>query len=357
MSLYPIKFEPFLREMVWGGEKILPLKHLSLPLHRIGESWEISGYPGHVTKVAEGSLKGLSLEELVHTYKEALVGKAAYRTFGDTFPLLVKIIDASSDLSVQVHPNDELAAQRHPGQRGKNEMWYVMQTDPGAALYCGIAREVSREEYQARVADGTITDILARYEVQPGDVFSIPAGRIHAICKGCMLAEIQETSDLTYRIFDYNRPGLDGKPRQLHTAEALDAIDFTVQADYRTHYPAQKNAETMLVRSPWFTTSLLDLDAPFRKDLSGLDSFVVVMCIAGSGTLTDAEPLFDRMPGADGDIALNGADGAASASRPGPTKGHRATLRQGETLLIPATSLGVSFTPDAAGMKLLLSHL
>ena len=339
MMLYPIKFEPYLREMVWGGEKILPLKHLSLPLHRIGESWEVSGYPEHVTCVAEGPLKGLSLEELVHRYKEALVGEAAYKAFGDTFPLLVKIIDAADDLSIQVHPGDELAARRHPGQRGKNEMWYVMQTDPGAALYCGLSKEVSREEFKARVQDGTVTDVLARYEVHPGDVFSVPAGRIHAICKGCMLAEIQETSDLTYRIYDYNRPGLDGKPRALHTELALDAIDYQLQADYRTHYIPRRNILIPLVRTPWFHTLLLDLDQPFRQDLARVDSFVVVMCLEGSGTLMDSEPLWE--------------DG-----RPGPTKGHRTTLSRGETLLIPATSLGIGFIPDAgAPFRLLLSHL
>ena len=336
--LYPIKFAPFLREMVWGGEKILPLKQLEADVHRIGESWEISGYPEHETCVAEGPLKGTGLNQLVQTYREALVGKKLYREFGDTFPLLVKIIDAAADLSIQVHPSDELAAVRHPGQRGKNEMWYVMQADPGAALYCGLSKEVSREEYRARVADGTITEVLARYEVQPGDVFFIPAGRIHAICKGCLLAEIQETSDLTYRIYDYNRPGLDGKPRELHTELALDAIDFVPQADYRTRYTPRKNALVPLVRSPWFQTVLLHIDRPFRQDLSWVDSFVVVMCLEGSGTLTDSEPLSE-----------NGL--------PGPTKGHLATLRQGETLLIPATSVGIGLTPAPGGMKLLFSHL
>ncbi len=338
MMLYPIKFEPFLREMVWGGEKILPLKHIEANLHRIGESWEISGYPEHVTCVAEGPLQGRPLTELVHQYKDALVGKSSYNAFGDTFPILVKIIDAAADLSIQVHPSDELAAMRHPGQRGKNEMWYVIQTDPGAALYCGWAKEVNCEEYAARVADGTITEVLARYEVRPGDVFSIPAGRIHAICKGCMLAEIQETSDLTYRIFDYNRLGLDGKPRALHTELALDAIDFEVLPDYRTHYQPLKNMMVPLVRSPWFHTLLLDIGRPFRQDLIDTDSFVVVMCLEGSGTLADTEPSFE-----------SGCRGA--------TKAHVATLRQGETLLIPASSLGVAFTPDSAGMKLLLSHI
>lgn len=338
MELYPIKFEPFLREMVWGGEKILPLKHIEANLHRIGECWEVSGYSEHVTCVAEGPLQGRSLTELVHLYKDALVGKTSYEGFGDTFPILVKIIDAAADLSIQVHPSDELAAMRHPGQRGKNEMWYVIQTDPGAALYCGWAKEVSREEYAARVADGTITEVLSRYEVRPGDVFSIPAGRIHAICKGCMLAEIQETSDLTYRIFDYNRLGLDGKPRALHTELALDAIDFEVLPDHRTHYQPLKNTMVPLVRSPWFHTLLLDIDRPFRQDLIVTDSFVVVMCLEGSGTIADTEPSFE-------------------AGCRGATKEHVATLRQGETLLIPASSLGVAFTPDSAGMKLLLSHI
>ncbi len=338
MILYPIKFSPFLREMVWGGEKILPLKDIEADLHRIGESWEISGYPEHVTCVADGPLQGKSLTELVHQYKEALVGKYSYEVFGDTFPILVKIIDAAADLSIQVHPSDEMAAMRHPGQRGKNEMWYVIQTDPGAALYCGFSKKVTRQEYVTRVSEGTITEVLARYEVLPGDVFFIPAGRIHAICKGCMLAEIQETSDLTYRIFDYNRLGMDGKPRALHTGLALDAIDFEPLPDYRTHYQPTKNKMVPLVRSPWFHTLLLDIDKPFRQDLKGIDSFVVTMCLEGSGTLTDAEPLLE-----------DGCNGS--------TQEHVATLRQGETLLIPATSQAMTFTPGPAGMKLLISHV
>lgn len=319
--LYPIKFEPFLREMVWGGEKILPFKGIETPVHHIGESWEISAVEEHPTCVAEGPLKGLSVKELVQRYKGGLVGGKVYETYGDTFPLLVKFIDAAADLSIQVHPDDALAAVRHGGQRGKTEMWYVIGAEPGACLYSGLSREVSPEELASRAADGTITEVLARYEVQPGDVFFLPAGRIHAICRGCMVAEIQETSDLTYRLYDYGRPGLDGKPRQLHTALAMDAIDYRVLPSYRTEYTPVKNTGVELVRCPYFTTSVYDLDAPLQRDLSRIDSFVVVMCLSGSGAVDDTP------------------------------------IRQGETLLIPASSPGVRFLPGPGGMKLLTSHL
>ena len=317
-ALYTLRFSPFFRTMVWGGERILPYKGVPGNLPKIGESWEISGYGDHLTLVDNGPLRGKSALQLCSMYKEQLLGKHVYEAVGEDFPLLIKFIDAHSDLSIQVHPDDAMARRVHgPSFRGKTEMWYVIDTLPGAALYCGLSKQVTPEEYSRKVADGTITDILARYEVQPGDVFFLPPGRIHAICSGCMLAEIQQTSDLTYRIWDYGRLGLDGKPRQLHTQLAKEAIDFKVYEDYRVHYTLVKDACVQLVSCDYFTTCVCDLTKPLTVELP--DSFMVVMCISGSGTV-NGEP-----------------------------------VRQGDTVLVPACMESVNLVPDGA-MKVLTSH-
>ena len=317
-----LKFKPILKTVVWGGEKIAPYKGIETEQKHIGESWELSGVPGNESIVAEGPLAGKSIAELVKEYKGELVGGQVYERTGDQFPLLIKFIDAHKDLSIQVHPDDALAEKRH-GTNGKTEMWYVIDAEPGAHLYVGLKEAIGPEEYEKRVADGSIVDVLARYDVEPGDVFFLPAGRIHAICSGCFVAEIQQTSDITYRIFDYNRPGLDGKPRELHTELAKEAIDYKVYADYRTpHTPAQ-DEEVELVSCPYFTTSLLDLTLPYAKDLSELDSFVVLMCLEGSGTLE--------------------------------VDGEEVSIGQGETVLIPASADDLCLVPDAC-MKVLLAH-
>ena len=331
--MYPLKFKPILKTLVWGGEKIARYKGIDTDQHHIGESWELSGVHGDVSVVAEGPLKGKTIADLVKQYKGKLVGEHIYADTGDEFPLLIKFIDAMGDLSIQVHPNDEMAARRHDGDKGKTEMWYVVAADPGAHLFSGLTEELTPETYAAKVADGTITDVLASYEVHPGDVFFLPAGRIHAICGGCFIAEIQQTSDLTYRIYDYGRLGLDGKPRELHTELAKEAIDYTVYPGYRTDYTPRRNAETELVSCKYFTTSIYDLDTPVRKDLSAIDSFMVVMCLEGKGRIEDSEPLAG-----------------------GPTKGHSVEIRQGETLLIPATSSGIRFIPDGPA-KFLTSYI
>lgn len=308
--MYPLKFEPFLRTMVWGGEKIAPFKGIKTNQEKIGESWEISGVEGHVSTITNGPLKGRSLQEVIHEYGAELVGSKVRQKFGDEFPLLIKFIDAKEDLSIQVHPNDELAAKTHPGMLGKTEMWYVIGADEGAALLSGLTKEITPDEYEERVRNHTITDVLARHEIKPGDVFYLPAGRIHAICKGAFVAEIQETSDLTYRIYDYGRLGLDGKPRELHIEQAKEAIDYKVYPSYETKYSEIINAETPLVKCSHFTTNLYDLDEGFEKDLSSLDCFFIVICVKGSGKIIDIE--------ADGSI-------------------HEELVRQGQTVLIPAS--------------------
>jgi mannose-6-phosphate isomerase len=320
----PLKFEPILKTIVWGGEKIAPSKGIETDQQHIGARWELSGVAGNESVVAEGPLKGKTIAQLVKEYKGELVGKHVYENTGDEFPLLIKFIDALSDLSIQVHPNDELAAKRHNGSKGKTEMWYVVAADEGAHLLAGLTEKITPEQYAAKVADGTITDVLARYDVHPGDVFFLPAGRIHAICGGCFIAEIQQTSNITYRIYDYGRLGLDGKPREVHTELAKDAIDYTVYPDYRTQYTPEKDTEVEVVSCRYFTTSIYDLTLPYAKDLSEIDSFMVVMCLAGEGTLE--------------------------------VDGEEVPVRQGETVLIPASADDVCFVPDGE-MKVLTSYI
>ena len=322
--MYPLKFHPILKTVVWGGEGIAPYKEIETDQQHIGESWELSGVAGNESIVAEGPLAGRSIADLVKTYREQLVGRHVYAQTCDEFPLLIKFIDALSDLSIQVHPNDELAAARHNGSKGKTEMWYVVDAAPGAHLLSGLKQKITPAEYEARVADGSICEVLARYEVHPGDVFFLPAGRIHAICGGCFIAEIQQTSNITYRIWDYGRLGLDGKPREVHTELAKDAIDYRVYPDYRTHYEREQDTEVELVSCPYFTTSLYDLTLPYAKDLSEIDSFMVVMCIAGSGTIE--------------------------------VDGHEVTVHQGETVLVPASADDLCLVPDDS-MKILTSYI
>ncbi len=286
--MYPLLFHNNLHELVWGGHRLQPLKGLKPSNHPIGESWEISDVPSSESHVRNGSLSGRSIHSLVTEYGAVLLGKKVLERYGAELPLLVKFIDAASDLSVQVHPDDVLARQRHDSL-GKTEMWYVMRAEPGASLLCGFKEKVSREEYERRVEDGSIIDVLARHEVKAGDVFFIPAGRVHAICRGIMVCEIQQSSDITYRIFDYHRLGLDGKPRQLHTHEALDAIDFNVYPDYRTHYGAPVAGAATLVDCDKFVVNLLATSCSVSRHLLGEDSFVTLSCLQGTAVITDCE--------------------------------------------------------------------
>lgn len=258
------KFTPIVKTLIWGTE-----------------SWQISGVSGNETMSQDGQ----SLNQLVSKGRERLVGKANYQRFGDEFPLLVKFIDAKRDLSIQVHPSDEVA-RRHGKDRGKTEMWYVMDSAPEASLYNGLKKEITPEQYKAMIADGTICEALAQYHVKEGDCFYIPSGRIHAIGAGTFLAEIQQTSDVTYRIYDYKRKDKDGNERQLHTQEALESIDFTVLKDYRTHYIPQQNISQPLVACPFFNTAVYDLTEPMTIDYSELDSFVILIGLKGEGILT-----------------------------------------------------------------------
>lgn len=318
------KFQPILKSTIWGGEKIVPYKQIASGQTQVGESWELSGVKGNESVVAGGPEAGTTLPGLIARHGAALLGKANFERFGEEFPLLIKFIDARQDLSIQVHPDDRLAWERHKS-KGKTEMWYVVDADKGARLRSGFAKQVTPAQYEASVEDNTITDILAEYEIHPGDLFFLPAGRVHSIGAGAFIAEIQQTSDITYRIYDFNRKDADGNTRELHTELAKGAIDYTVLPDYRSHYVAGKNREVPLVSCPYFVTSLYDLDRAFVRDLSELDSFLIVMCLEGNGVLCDDEG--DEVP-----------------------------LRRGETLLVPASTRSVQFVPDPS-LKLLTSHL
>lgn len=326
------KFKPFFKTLVWGGEKIAPFKGIQTDQEHIGESWELSGVSGNESVIDGGEFDGKTITELCRTLKGKLLGKHVYDNTGDEFPLLIKFIDARTDLSIQVHPDDKLAAERH-GTKGKTEMWYVVGADEGAHLLSGLSTHITPEEYVERVESNTITDVLQDYEVAPGDVFFIPAGRIHAICGGCFVAEIQQTSNITYRIYDYGRLGLDGKPRQLHTELAKDAIDYTVYPDYRTRYESKPGEENELVRCPYFVTSLYELDSPVDKTLSGCGDFLIVMCLEGSATLF--------VPGACHDGVC--------------TLGQTLSIGPGECVLLPASDRFVSIEPDGKA-KLLATH-
>ena len=299
-----LKFKPLLKQTIWGGNKIIPFKKLSESLDNVGESWEISGVKDNETIVADGPMEGKSLNVVVEEMGAKLVGHDNYKRFGNEFPLLIKFIDARDDLSIQVHPTDEIAV-RQGRERGKTEMWYLMESDPGAKLYSGLKSEITPDQYKDMVENDTICDALAQYEVKADDVFFLPAGRIHAIGTGCFLAEIQQTSDVTWRIYDFKRKDKNGNYRELHTKQAAEAIDYHVEKDYRTEYRPEKNQGVNLVNCPYFNTAVYDLDEPMTLDYSELDSFVILIGLKGEGTITDAE-------------------------------GNTTSLKAGETVLIPA---------------------
>lgn len=278
------RFEPLLKQTLWGGDKIIPFKHLNTKMEQVGESWEISGVKDFETIVANGPDKGKSLNQLVSEMKDQLVGKENYERFGDEFPLLVKFIDAHQDLSIQVHPSDEVA-HRQGKSHGKTEMWYALPSTPGAMLYNGLKQQITPEQYKQMVENDTITNALARYEVHEGDVFFIPAGRIHTIGAGCFVAEIQQTSDVTYRIYDFKRKDKNGNYRELHTQLAAESIDYTVLDNYRTEYEPLKNEGVQVATCPYFTTAVYDLTEPMTLDYSELDSFVILIAVKGEGRL------------------------------------------------------------------------
>ena len=278
------KFEPQLKQTLWGGDKIIPFKHLDAQMEHVGESWEISGVKGNETIVANGSDKGKSLNQLVREQKGLLVGEENYQRFGDEFPLLIKFIDARQDLSIQVHPSDDTAHRQGKGH-GKTEMWYTLASLPGAKLYNGLKKELTPKAYEEMVANDTITDALTCFEPQEGDVFFIPGGRIHAIGAGCFVTEIQQTSDTTYRIYDWDRIDVAGMRRELHVAQSVEAIDGRLPERYKTQVADVMNKTVPVVDCQYFVTNLLQLQGEMEKDYSNLDSFVILMPLEGKFSL------------------------------------------------------------------------
>ena len=281
IPLYPLLFEPDLHSVVWGGTRLKPLKGIPADSTPIGESWEVCSLPGNESIISNGPLAGQTLNKLCDEMGENVLGRAVVKQYGMRLPLLVKLIDAKSDLSIQVHPDDEMAMRLH-GKRGKTEMWYIVDAEPGASILAGFKRRLTPEEYASSVADGTICNYLARHEVKAGDVFYLPAGRVHAICGGILLAEVQQSSDITYRIFDYNRPGIDGRPRELHTELASEAIEYEVLDDYRTHYLDAADRAVAVIRSPHFNIRVMDIARRFHRNMLKYDSFVISLCLRGS---------------------------------------------------------------------------
>ena len=327
--MYPIKFRPQLKENIWGGQRLLDIKKglysRSVTKSKVyGESWDISGVKGSVSKVANGFLKGNNLQEIIEVYMGELVGEEVFEQFGLDFPLLIKNLDCNDTLSVQVHPDDELAAERHDSF-GKTEMWYIADAEDGAVIYLGFKnKDITREEYIQAVAKGTVADILQAVPVKKGDVFFIPAGTVHALAKGLNVIEIQQTSDITYRIFDWNRVDSEGKSRELHTALAVDAIDFESGVEEcRRTYSAVANEEVNIVDCEFFKTDMLVVDGVAELDYCKRDSFTIYMCIEG-----------------DVKVILDGEESE--------------TLRTGEVMLIPAIANEVVIEGKA---QILASHL
>jgi len=318
MPDYPIKFTPILQEKIWGGTKLREILNKESHLNNLGESWEISGVENNISVVENGALKGLSLNELIREYKDQFLGNKVYQKFGTDFPILIKFIDAQTELSVQLHPHDDLAKKRH-NSFGKTEMWYIMQADENAEINVGFKKTISKEEYLKKLDEGEITKILNFEKVKKGDSFFINTGKVHAIGAGVLLAEIQQTSDITYRIYDWDRLDSEGKSRELHTEEALDAIDFEKEDDYRLEYSKITNESSNIADCEYFTTNYLPVKGRVKKDYTTVDSFVIYMCVSGDGEIE--------------------------------TNGNSESIKQGQTILIPASNKEVTISSD--GIELL----
>ncbi|MDF1573169.1 MAG: class I mannose-6-phosphate isomerase [Bacteroidales bacterium] len=313
-TLYPLKFKPVYKDYIWGGQRLKTELGKENGPGILAESWEISGVKDNVTVVAEGFLAGNPLDELIEVYMGDLVGEKVFEKFGTEFPVLIKFIDAKEKLSVQVHPDDRYAAEHH-GSRGKTEMWYVIDAEEGAELISGFSRNVDDKIFMEHLENKKLSEILNFEPVKAGDVFFLPAGRLHAIGNGIMLAEIQETSDVTYRIYDWDRVDAEGNGRELHLDHAVKVMDYKKREDIRTRYDRIENSTINLADCPHFTTSLIDLDKPVDKDFNLIDSFVVYICTEGK-------------------IMVNYKGGEA------------VSLQKGESMLVPADLKEISLLPE-----------
>lgn len=311
---YPLKFQPIYKEKIWGGQKIKTILDKNFGnLPNCGESWELSGVAGDVSVVTNGPLAGTDLNQLLAEAGQSLMGKRVYAASPNEFPLLIKFLDANEDLSIQVHPNDEQAKAKH-GCLGKTEMWYILQADPAATLIAGLSKNTDRQAYQALLANNGLKEILNEEQVAAGDVFFIPAGRVHTIGKGILLTEIQQTSDVTYRIYDFDRVDAQGKKRELHTAQALEVIDFKKHDQYKSTYQDLPNQSNQLVSDKYFETNKLTLTRSLQRELLQLDSFIIYICVEGSGSITA---------------------GTSTVA-----------IKKGETVLIPASIATISLLPN-----------
>ena len=293
--LYPLKFKPIFKEKLWGGQKIKSILGKDFgDLANCGETWELSGVQDNISIIRNGSYEGKSINDLIHEFKGQLLGEKIFDHFGNEFPLLIKFIDAAEDLSIQVHPDDELAKKRHNGF-GKTEMWYILQSDEGAKLISGFNRQTTKEEYVSFFESGQLTDLLNEESVFTHDVFYLPAGRVHTIGKGNLLAEIQQTSDITYRIYDFDRVDKNGNKRELHVEEALDAIDFNHYPNYKTQYEKIANQTNPIVSTPFFTTNKLIIDQDLRLDRSDLDCFKIYINVGGEARVAGEQISFGEV--------------------------------------------------------------
>jgi mannose-6-phosphate isomerase len=280
-ELYPLKFEPFLKEKIWGGNALMSRFHKKAnSSQKIGESWEISAMSDDLSVVVNGFLAGNNIEELIEVYMGDITGDSVFEKFGNEFPLLIKLIEAREDLSIQVHPGNAVAKERHKAY-GKTEMWYILESDKNSLIFTGFNKGVTKEDYQEALKNGGLADLLNREKAEPGDTFFTPAGRIHAIGSGTVLAEIQQTSDITYRIFDWSRKSSGQNPRKLHTELAFDVIDFTASGECKIKKEVSLNITENLVSCEFFNTNILHFNEPVAKDYTLIDSFVVYLCTDG----------------------------------------------------------------------------
>lgn len=285
-SLYPLKFKTIFKDKIWGGQKIKSILNKDFsPLPNCGETWELSGVKGNISVVKEGALAGKTLTEVMDTFKGRLLGEKVYQRYGLEFPLLVKFIDANDDLSVQVHPDDQLARERHDSF-GKTEMWFVLQADPGATLVSGFNQPMDKQKYLKHFEGGQLMGILNKERVYAEDMFFIPAGRVHTIGKGILLAEIQQTSDVTYRIYDFDRVDDQGNARELHVQEALDAIDYTFHERYKSNYQVKLDEPVELAACPYFKTYRMHCSKSTIRDYADRDSFNILICYEGNFSIS-----------------------------------------------------------------------
>lgn len=320
-----LKFTPIFKSVLWGGKRIAQFKNMPPQGDHVGESWELSPMKGNESVVSEGPMKGRTLPELMISDGEEIMGKRLYANYGDKFPLLIKFIDSTDDLSIQVHPDDELAAKRH-NSLGKTEMWFSVLPAEGAYLYAGFKKQITPEQFRAMVADNTIVDVLGKFYPKRGDMFFLPAGRVHSIGRGNFVLEIQEASDITYRIYDYDRRDAQGNPRQLHIEESVDSITYNDTEMTVDHFEPKAGEEIVMESCPFFTTTLMEIEGTTSLKLAERDSFSVVISTRGNAVLTAPD-------------------------------GSKTILNQGETVLVPASMESLDITASGDSCEIVTTYI